>query len=182
MIIEPHPLGGSPQIIPFAAGVPPRNNHNCRKVHIIGGGGSATPLINELFLAGVPLTAGVLTVGDSDWATARRFGLEMVEETPFAPISAARHRENLALIKSAATVVLAPLFIGPGNLVNIQAAGAALDEKKTVYLVNEPPVEQRDFTGGRGAELYRALIEKGATVIARAQIMQIARPEEKEEN
>jgi iron complex transport system ATP-binding protein len=182
VMIDPHPLDGSPQVIPFAAGAALRQNHGCPKVHIIGGGGSATPLINELVLAGVPLSAGVLTVGDSDWATARRFGLEMVEETPFAPISSARHQDNLALIKGAAAVVLAPLFIGPGNLLNLEAAATALEEKKPVYLINEPPVEERDFTGGRGIELYSALIEKGAQLITRAELGQIARPEEREGN
>ena len=68
---------------------------------------------------------------------------------PLFPISSARHQDNLALIKGAAAVVLAPFFIGPGNLLNLEAAATALEEKKPVYLINEPPVEERDFTGGR---------------------------------
>ena len=65
VIIEPHPLGGSPQIIPFAPPALHSAKTTAAQRCIIGGGGSATPLINELVLAGVLLSAGVLT-----WETA----------------------------------------------------------------------------------------------------------------
>lgn len=168
VLIEPHPLGGSPQIIPISTGSPGKSgNGNRRRVHLIGGGGSATPLINELFVRGFPLSAGVLSVGDSDWATARRLGLPMVEEAPFSPISAERHRENLSLIDQAGVVILAPFYVGSGNLLNVEAACYALDRGLPLYVINEPAVEQRDFTGGQAQAIYMSLLKRGALPLCR---------------
>lgn len=168
VLIEPHPLGGSPQIIPISTGTSDKNYKNSRKrVHIIGGGGSATPLINELFVRGFSLSAGVLSIGDSDWATARRLGLATVEEAPFSPISMERHRENLSLIDTAGAVILAPMYIGPGNLPNLEAACYAREQGLPVYLFNEPAAGRSDFSGGEAREFYRRLTDSGAFTVDR---------------
>jgi iron complex transport system ATP-binding protein len=168
VLIEPHPLGGNPQIIPISTSSPAINhNGSLRRVHIIGGGGSATPLINELFVKGFPLSAGVLSVGDSDWATARRLGLTMVEEAPFSPISEERHRDNLDLIDMSGAVILAPLYMGPGNLLNVEAACYALKQGLPVFMINEPPAGQRDFAGGKALDICRRLLNGGAVPLSR---------------
>ncbi len=168
VLIEPHPLDGAPQVIPISTSSPAKNNNTGRRrLHIIGGGGSATPLINELYLRGFPLSAGVLSVGDSDWATARRLGLAMVEEAPFSPISEARHRENLALIDKAGALILAPFFVGTGNLLNIEAACYAREQGLPVYVICEPAVEQRDFASGKGRAAYQRLLDSGAVTVPR---------------
>ena len=78
VLIEPHPLDGKPQVIPVSTAQAGPNQNFQQRIHIIGGGGSASPLMKELFARGFSLSAGVLSVGDSDWATARRLGLTMV--------------------------------------------------------------------------------------------------------
>ena len=162
VLIEPHPLDGKPQVIPVSsAAAAPKNNFK-KRVHLIGGGGSATPLMKELFVKGISLSAGVLTVGDSDWAAARRLGLLMVEEAPFSPISSQRHRQNLELIEQAGAVVLAPLYIGPGNMPNVEAALFALQQGLPLFVIDAPPAAARDFTGGQGEQLYRRLQQGGA--------------------
>ncbi len=165
VLIEPHPLDGKPQVIPVAAAAELKNNFK-QRIHLIGGGGSATPLMKELFVKGFTLSAGVLSVGDSDWATARRLGLLMVEEAPFSPISPQRHRQNLELIGEAGAVVLAPLHIGPGNLLNVEAAFHALEQGRPLFVIDDPAAGSRDFAGGRGELLYRRLKEGGAHFIA----------------
>lgn len=168
VLVEPHPLGGSPQIIPISTrNLLKNNNGSHSRVHIIGGGGSATPLMNELFLQGFPLSAGVLSVGDSDWATARRLGLPMVEEAPFSPISAERHCENQTLIDQSGAVILAPLYMGPGNLLNVEAACYAREQGLPVFMISEPPAEQRDFAGGSALEICRRLQKSGAQPFTR---------------
>jgi len=139
----------------------------------IGGGGSATPVMNELFIKGFPLSAGVLSAGDSDWAAARRLGLSMVEEAPFSPIREDRHRDNLGLIERSSAVVLAPLFVGPGNLLNVEAAGHALKQGLPVFVIDEPSIAARDFTGGRASLLYAELKEKGAVFVSRLDLLQL---------
>ncbi len=167
VLIEPHPLDGKPQVIPVSANAAAANNSYQKRVHLIGGGGSATPLMKELFVKGISLSAGVLTVGDSDWATARRLGLRMVEEAPFSPISRQRHRQNLDLIEKAGAVVLAPLYVGPGNLPNVEAALFALQQGLPLFVIDDPPSAERDFAGGKGALLYRRLQEGGARFMPR---------------
>ena len=166
VLIEPHPLDGKPQVIPVSAAAVRRDNSFRKRLHLIGGGGSATPLMKELFVKGISLSAGVLSVGDSDWATARRLGLRMVEEAPFSPISGERHAQNLELINEAGAVVLAPLYIGPGNLPNVKAALHALQRGLPLFVLDSPPAAARDFAGGRGAELYRRLREGGARFVS----------------
>ena len=165
VIIEPHPLGGAPQVTPISTGNLAGKTAFSGRVHIIGGGGSATAVIKELSVRGLPLSAGVLNVGDSDWATARRLGLVMIEEAPFSPIKETHHRDNLALIDQAAAVVLAPLYVGPGNLFNVQAACYALERGLPVFVINEPAIEGRDFAGGEGRLRY-GLLEKAGAVLA----------------
>lgn len=164
VLIEPHPLGGGPQVIPISTGarVAPANG---KPVHIIGGGGSATPVIKDLFARGLPVTAGVLSVGDEDWATARRLGLVMAEEAPFSMICEESHRENLQLIDGAGVVILAPLFVGPGNLANLDAARYALEKGITVIAIDTPPITERDFSGGKGKALFENLLKNGAVMI-----------------
>lgn len=163
VLIEPHPLDEKPQVIPVAA-APAAGSENSfkKRVHLIGGGGSATPLMKELFVKGLSLSAGVLNVGDSDWVTARRLGLRMVEESPFSPISPLRHRQNLELIGDAGAVVLAPLYIGSGNLPNVEAALFALEQGMPLFVIDNPPAASRDFAGGGGVTLYRRLHSRGA--------------------
>lgn len=167
VLIEPHPLDGKPQVIPVSAATPAEQKNSFKqRVHLIGGGGTATPLMKELFVKGFNLSVGVLNIGDSDWATARRLGLLMVEEAPFSPISAQRHRQNLELIGEAGAVVLAPLQIGPGNLLNVEAAIYALQQGRPLFVIDRPAVDRRDFADGRGELLYRRLKEGGALFIS----------------
>ncbi len=166
VLIEPHPLDGKPQVIPVSTASAKTGGNFKKRLHLIGGGGSATPLMKELFVKGIALSAGVLSVGDSDWATARRLGLRMVEEAPFSPISSERYEQNLALIEEAGAVVLAPLYIGPGNVPNVEAALYALQRGLPLYVMNTPPAAARDFAGGRGEQLYRRLKEGGAHFIS----------------
>lgn len=165
VIVEPHPLGGAPQIIPIFPSSGREERSAVKKVHVIGGGGSATGIINQLYLKGIALSAGVLSIGDSDWATARRLGIDMVEESPFSPISLEQHRKNLRLIANASAVVLAPLYLGPGNLLNVEAALHALKNGKPVLVLAHSSVSKRDFTKGPGAEIYRRLSAGGAILM-----------------
>ena len=165
VLLEPHPMGGPPQIIPISPPTGRKGRERGRKIHVIGGGGSATGIINQLFLKGLTPSAGVLSIGDSDWVTARRLGLEMVEESPFSPIGLEQHRKNLGLVADASLVVLAPLFLGPGNLLNIEAALWGLEEGKTVLVLEPSSAGRRDFTGGPGGKLYQRLVEGGALLM-----------------
>jgi iron complex transport system ATP-binding protein len=86
----------------------------------------------------------------------------MATEAPFSHISEDAHLANLELIREADAVVVSDLHIGPGNLVNLEAATRALEWGKRVYLFSPRPMEERDHTGGEAHELYGRMLRAGA--------------------
>ena len=57
-------------------------------VHVIAGGGAASELIEELVLRGLTPSVGIVSVFDTDYATAQRYELEVVSAPPFQPFPA----------------------------------------------------------------------------------------------
>ena len=129
------------------------NKDGKRLIHIIGGGGSASGIMQRLHLEGYQLTAGVLHQGDTDLSTARALGIETIVAPSFAAIDDASHRLNLGLISQADCVLLTDTAFGVGNLRNLEAATTT----KCLVLIDDTPIEQRDFTSGRAAGIYSAL-------------------------
>ncbi len=164
VLVTPHPVLGTPHVflLPVQRGLNSRKNY---RVHVLAGGGSAGELLRDLAEAGYDVSAGVLNVGDSDWEAARALGLPVVEEAPFSPISPARHAENLSLVREAKAVILAEAPVGHGNILNLQAATEALRGNTPLFIMEERPARPRDFTGGEGERLLRALKQNGGRVI-----------------
>jgi len=118
--------------------------------------------MRDLLERGSYLTAGVLNLGDGDEEVGRALEIRMATEAPFSHVSHEAYLSNLGLIREAEAVIVTDLHIGPGNLINLEAALQALDWGKRVYLFSPRPIDQRDHTGGRAQELYRRLLEQGA--------------------
>ncbi|MCG0278278.1 MAG: ABC transporter ATP-binding protein [Thermanaeromonas sp.] len=134
-------------------------------VHLVGGGGSGAGLMEAMFVRGWKVTAGVLNRGDRDWEQGRLLGIEMVEIPPFVPIGDEAHQQNLTLMKKADCAVLASVPFGQGNLRNLYALEEALAGGLPVFLLDESPIEERDYTGGIATEVYRRMIGKGACLV-----------------
>lgn len=132
------------------------------KIHIIGGGGTVGELLEELYRSGLHPSIGVINIGDSDWQTAQTLGMTCIMEKPFSPISLEAHRQNLAMIEKADLVVLGPVPWGPGNLLNLAAAEAALRLHKDVIVLGADGVGGRDFTEDEGRRRLEELIRQGA--------------------
>ncbi|MDI6902229.1 MAG: heme ABC transporter ATP-binding protein [Methanocellales archaeon] len=133
-------------------------------VHIICGAGTGSQLMHTLLERGYQVTAGVLNVIDTDHETHQHLGIPIVSEAPFSPISCETHKANLGLIDQADVVVLTNIPFGYGNLKNLEAAELAL-ENKPVLLIEETPIEQRDFTQGEAKKIYTKLKNNGAIVL-----------------
>jgi len=129
-------------------------------IHVIGGGGTAGPLLRTLSEAGYPVTCGVLSPGDSDLHVAEVYGIPAIVSPPFTPIDDKAHRENEIRAAAAQITVVCHLVFGPQNLRNLEAAAQA----QTLVLLEDGPPEDRDFTGGPGLAVYRTLRER-ATVL-----------------
>ncbi|MDI6888162.1 MAG: ABC transporter ATP-binding protein [Methanocellales archaeon] len=133
-------------------------------IHIICGAGTGSQLMHLLIEKGHQVTAGVLNAIDTDHETHQRLGIPIVSEAPFSPISCEMHEANLGLIDQADVVVLTNIPFGYGNLKNLEAAELAL-ENKPVLLIEETPIEQRDFTHGEAKKIYTRLKSNGAIVL-----------------
>jgi iron complex transport system ATP-binding protein len=131
----------------------PRSSDGRRHIHVIGGGGSAGDIMQRLYLEGYRLTIGVLNQGDTDLSTALALGAEAIVVPPFARIDSASHRRNMDLAAQADCCLVANVPFGQGNLLNLEAAGAA----RRLVLVDDRPIEQRDFTDGAATTLYSHL-------------------------
>jgi iron complex transport system ATP-binding protein len=159
-VVTNNPVTGSVYVMALPEGARDRDG---ARVHVIGGGGSAARLLYLLAASGYRVSTGALNEGDADVETARMLGIDRVTIEPYAPIdeaSADAVREHVA---EAAVTVVADLAIGNGNLPNLEAAAAA----DTLVVVEDRPVEERNYAGVRGQELYERLVDRGAVVESR---------------
>jgi iron complex transport system ATP-binding protein len=139
-----------------------------RRVHVIGGGGSAAAVIRLLFENGFKVTAGVFAHGDSDLNCAEIFGIEFIACKPFTGISRESIDENIRKIKEADFAVLCNMPFGVQNLGNLEAARHA---ERLIVIEDDPP-ESRDYTGGEALKLYE-ILKKNAVVTAAARLHEV---------
>jgi len=93
----------------------------------------------------------------------KTLGLTMALEEPFSPISEKTYRENQELIYGAEQIIVEKFLIGPGNLLNLQAAIEGQRKGKRVIVLENDL--RFDFTGGKAKDCYRKLKEGGAVFI-----------------
>ncbi len=131
------------------------------KVHVIGGGGAASPIINMLYNKGYLVTCGVVNNFDTDLDTADMLGITYISEAPFSPISLYSANKNLELIKASDTVILPAIAFGHGNFSNLVSVKEAIDMGKKVIVVTGESIAGRDYTDGKAQKLYEKILEKG---------------------
>jgi iron complex transport system ATP-binding protein len=134
-------------------------------IHVIGGGGAASPVINLLQSRGYNVSCGVINTLDTDIETAEMLGVPYIAEAPFSPISINSQDKNLQFMKSSDTVILPGVEFGPGNFPNLESVMEAVRMGKKVIVIDEIEIELRDHMGGKAVELYRKIIENGAIVV-----------------
>jgi iron complex transport system ATP-binding protein len=140
---------------------PPRPGRGSRRVHVICGGGSGEELLPALVESGHSVSAGALHLLDSDEVLARELHVSAAIEAPFSRLSDPIRAENRQLMSSAEVVVVAALCIGPGNLPNLEDL-LALTGNRRIILLRGRPLSERDFTGGKGAQILAQLEATGA--------------------
>ena len=162
-VVKKHPITDSLYVIPIS--VPKPLSSRNLSVHLICGAGTGTTLMKILVGEGYNVTAGVLNVLDTDYDTAQLLKIPVTSEAPFSPITQETHRANLEMISRANAVVLTTVPFGDGNLRNLEAAKEALERGIRTFVMEEVPIEQRDFTKGRAKKHLRKLEDKGATFV-----------------
>ena len=145
------------------------NQKKSERIHVIGGGGSASGILRELYEQGYYISAGVFSHGDSDIGSAEVFGIEYLVEKPFSEISDERNNENVLLVKNSDMVILCNMPFGNQNFRNLETAKYA---QKLVIIEDELP-EARDFTNGKAIQIYNELKKNAVAVITSAQLHEV---------
>jgi len=140
----------------------------CR-IHVIGGGGRGATAIRRLHEEGFEVTAGVLNEGDADLAIALAVCTEVVVIPPFAAIDRLKHEQNRKLAAQADCVVVCDVPFGKANLLNLEAAA----EARRLVLLEDTPMEARDFTAGVASALYSRLSRRAKCTVLRDLISSI---------
>jgi iron complex transport system ATP-binding protein len=165
-IVKKHPVTGSLHVIPISR--PQNQQRKSIIVHMICGGGTGSPLMKMLTDEGYTVTAGVLNLLDTDHETAQLLKIPTANEAPFSPITDEAHKANLQMISKTNVLVIAPTQFGGGNLRNLEAAEKALEMGIPTIILEDGPMEERDFTKGKATRYMRKLKEKGAITVKNA--------------
>ncbi len=165
-IVKKNPVTNSLYIIPLS---PPKSSppRNCA-IHIVSGAGTGTVLMKVLQEEGYRLTAGVLNVLDTDFETTEFLNIPVISETPFSPITEKTRSANFDLMTKASMIVITSVPFGYGNLSNLESAFEAVKLGIQTYIIEEEPIEGRDFTGGKATALMQQMKQHGAVFIKHA--------------
>jgi iron complex transport system ATP-binding protein len=162
-IVKKHLVTNSIYVLPLSLPKSPPLKR-C-SIHLICGAGTGAALMKILLDEGYSVTAGVLNVLDTDFETAQFLKVPVTTEAPFSPITEKTHKANLEMISKASIVVLTSVPFGYGNLQNLEAAREALEREIPTFVIDEVPVESRDFTQGKARQLFTELKSKGAVFV-----------------
>jgi iron complex transport system ATP-binding protein len=157
------PVTGSPRVtaLPDADGRATSEGAGAgARIHVVGGGGSATRLLHALDAAGYRISVGALNEGDRDARTARELGIETVTVPPYAPVDDAAAERVHELAAAAEAVVVADVPVGEGNLPNLDAV-AAVDG---LVAVAARPFSARNHAGEAGRAAWRRVRERARVV------------------
>jgi len=162
-IVQKHLVTNSIFVVPLS----PQKASSYKKcsIHLICGAGTGTALMKILLDEGYSVTAGVLNVLDTDFETAQFLKIPVTTEAPFSPITEKTHKANLEMISKASLVVLTSVPFGFGNLQNLEAAIAAVEQGIPTFVIDEVPIEKRDFTKGKAKALLEELRSKCAEFV-----------------
>jgi len=162
-IVKNHPITGQLHVIPISR--PIILQQKSLMIHLICGGGTGSPVMKILLDEGYRVTAGVLNLLDTDQETAKLLAIPTTNEAPFSPITDEPHKANLQMISQADVLVVTPTQFGEGNLRNLEAAETALENGIPTVLLEDGPIEERDFTLGKATEYLKKLKSKGASTV-----------------
>ncbi len=137
-------------------------------VVVIGGGGAAAPLLPNLAKRH-HVKLGVVAPLDTDYEVACQLGIPVIVEAPFAPVSDGPLSKLREELQRADRVIIAPLWVGPGNLAVLSMVLCTV-APKDVVLVEPSGIAERDFTGGEATRLLEDLLHRGAVPMTQQEL------------
>lgn len=135
-----------------------------RWVHVVGGGGSCIQLFRNLLNAGWQVSTGVVNIGDSDWQEAGRLGIKVIEAPPFSTVGTGEAALNQEMMQKAEYIILAGIPFGTGNIRNLESVLEEAQRGARVLAIDNVDINERDYTGGRAALIYKKLLQSGVQI------------------
>lgn len=163
--VRKHPATHRPYVI---AGVRPKTSDSGERfdtqpvIHVVGGGGTAAPVMAKLMRRGYRVTCGALSMGDADQEVADALDIPYIPHSIFAPIASDAHKQHLKLIDDADIVTLTDVPIGYGNLLNVEALLYAAQGDKPVVVLKPDLIAERDFSDGQAEKIMQKIVSLGA--------------------
>jgi len=161
--VSPAGAAGRPSVA-VAPALPLAPRDDSPRAHVIGGAGRGAAVMRLLAEEGFDVSVGVLHVGDTDQVLAERLNLLRVTVPPFSPIDERSADDCRALMAGADVVVVCDAPFGPGNVDNLRLALDAARSGVRTILIDQVPIEERDFTGGEASRLWRSLRSNARSV------------------
>ncbi|MFX1558240.1 MAG: ABC transporter ATP-binding protein [Promethearchaeota archaeon] len=125
------------------------------KIHIIGGGGSALEILPKL--NNFEVSIGIVNVLDDDYVLAKELNYQILSEDPFSPISEKSSEKLKLLLKKTDFVILTNIPFGKGNLKNLEIL---MNSNNKIIILEENPIEERDYTEGIASKIYNTIKKK----------------------
>ena len=135
-----------------------------RRAHVVGGAGRGARIMRLLAEAGYDVSVGVLHASDTDANAAERLNLLRVSVPPFSHVDIEAEGAVRPLMHEADLLVVCDAPFGPGNVANLRLALEAAESGVTTILLEQVPIEERDFTGGEATELWSRLRRRARSV------------------
>ncbi|MBP2633195.1 MAG: hmuV 3 [Firmicutes bacterium] len=132
-----------------------------KKIHMIGGNGTSGAIIRKLYEQKCQISIGVLEQGDIDTVIAKAFQVESITTQNFNQMSEMTKLENKQKIETADFVVLTNCNYTEQNYFNLKMASLA----KRLIVIEDTPIEERDFTKGKATVLYKNLLQKNSVTV-----------------
>ncbi|MCX8052690.1 MAG: ABC transporter ATP-binding protein [Armatimonadetes bacterium] len=136
------------------------------RVHLIGGGGTAAPLMAKLVRRGYRVSCGVLNEGDADQEVAQALDVPHVVIPAFSHITPESDAEHRDLASASDIIVLTDVPVGHANLANVVVAKDLATLGKVVFVLRPDTITERDFAGGEAMALVSQAISLGAVSAA----------------
>jgi iron complex transport system ATP-binding protein len=160
-VIGTDPVTGAVQVLPVVRAQEGAASRGSR-VLVISGSGTGAALMRRLVLEGFEVSAGALSLDDTDGAVASALGADFREVAPFAAMSADDEAAVGDLARRADAVVVVASPYGPHNLGDLRAVNAAAGR---AVLVGGMGAEL-DFARGDALAAWHALEAGGARACA----------------
>jgi iron complex transport system ATP-binding protein len=173
--VTPHFATGRPTVL-LGPPLSPAPRGGLPRAHVGGGAGRGAPAMRGLAALGYEVTAGVLHAQDTDAVVAERLNLERLVVPPFSEVDVEACRELAAMMRRASVVVICDAPYGPGNVGNLRAALEAARDGARMYLLEQVPVEERDFTQGEATRLWLAIRARAAVARSYEELLAVAAP------